>query len=134
LRRAAQTWRELGAPYETARASVLIASACRAVGDEEGANMELRAARETFVRLGARPDVDRLDARLERSGTVAHRLSDRELEVLQLVVAGKTNAAIAAELFISERTVHRHVSNILSKLGVPSRTAAATYALRHELI
>ena len=78
--------------------------------------------------------MDRLDARLERSGTVAHRLSDRELEVLQLVVAGKTNAAIAAELFISERTVHRHVSNILSKLGVPSRTAAATYALRHELI
>ena len=60
-------------------------------------------------------------------------LSPRELEVLRLVAAGKTNQAIAAELFISERTVERHVSNILAKLGVGSRTAAAAYAFEHGI-
>lgn len=134
LRRAAGAWRELAAPYETARVSVLIADACEAVGDEEGAEMERSAARETFVRLGAGPDVDRLDARPSGADSAGHGLSDRELEVLRLVVAGKTNAAIAAELFISERTVHRHVSNTLAKLDAPSRTAAAIYAVRHDLV
>lgn len=132
LRRAAQSWRELGAPYETARVSVLVSRACEAVGDREAAEMELTAARETFVSLGARPDLEQLDA--QASTLVDDRLSPRELEVLQLVASGKTNAAIAEELFLSERTVHRHVSNILAKLEVPSRTAAATYAVRHELV
>ena len=61
-------------------------------------------------------------------------LSAREIEVLKLVAAGKTNHAIAAELFVSERTVHRHISNIFDKLGVHSRTAAASYAIQHHLV
>ena len=63
-----------------------------------------------------------------------HGLTARELEVLRLVAAGKTNRAIAAELVLSERTVDRHVSNILAKLGVPSRAAATAYAYEHELV
>ena len=63
-----------------------------------------------------------------------HGLSAREIEVLRLIAAGKTNHAIATELFLSERTVHRHVSNIFDKLGVHSRTAAVSYGIRHHLV
>jgi DNA-binding NarL/FixJ family response regulator len=61
-------------------------------------------------------------------------LSAREIEVLRLVAAGRTNHAIAAQLFVSERTVHRHISNIFEKLGVHSRTAAASYAIQHRIV
>ncbi|MFC5731604.1 response regulator transcription factor [Nocardioides vastitatis] len=61
-------------------------------------------------------------------------MSPRETQVLQLIVAGHTNAEIAANLHLSERTVHRHVSNILTKLGLPSRTAAAIHAVRNGLV
>jgi DNA-binding CsgD family transcriptional regulator len=129
LRRAATTWRELCCPYETAVTGVLVGSACRAVGDDEGAGLEREAARETFAQLGAVADLAALDA-----GGTAHGLTDREQQVLGLVARGLTNRGIASELFLSERTVHRHVSNILAKLGVASRTEAATYAVRHDLV
>ena len=132
LRAASATWRELDAPYETAKVSVLIASACRDLLDEEAAVFELRAAADAFARLGARPDLRRVEGLLAPT-TAAHGLSAREIEVLRLVADGKTNQAIAAELFLSERTVDRHVSNIFDKLGVRSRTAAATFALEHRL-
>jgi DNA-binding NarL/FixJ family response regulator len=61
-------------------------------------------------------------------------LTSRELEVLALVAAGKTNRSIAADLFISEKTVARHVSNIFAKLGLSSRAAATAYAYEHELV
>ena len=61
-------------------------------------------------------------------------LTAREVQVLRLVAAGKTNRAIAAELFLSEKTVARHVSNIFTKLGVSSRAAATAYAYEHQLI
>jgi DNA-binding NarL/FixJ family response regulator len=64
----------------------------------------------------------------------AHGLTGRELQVLRLLAAGKTNRAIAAELVLAEKTVHRHVSNIYAKLGVPSRAAATAYAYRHRLL
>jgi len=67
-------------------------------------------------------------------GYLVHGLSAREIEVLRLIAAGKTNHAIATELFLSERTVHRHVSNIFDKLGVHSRTAAVSYGIRHHLV
>ncbi len=91
--------------------------------------MELDAAGQVFAHLGAAPDLTRVDA-LAAGRTVSDTsgLSPREVEVLRLVAAGKTNHAIAGELFLSERTVERHVSNILTKLGVASRTAAAAYA------
>lgn len=134
LRQAWRLWRDLDAPYEAARVRVLVGQACRALQDEDSAAMEFDAARRVFAQLGARPDVDRVDTfagkRLD-DGTFG--LSPRELEVLRLVAAGKTNHAIATDLFLSDKTVHRHVSNIFTKLGVTSRTAAATYAFEHNL-
>lgn len=133
LRRAADAWRQLGVPYETARTGLLIARSCRALGDEEGARLELESAGESFARLGARRDLHAVDALLDTSSP-GHALSARELQVLQLVAAGKTNRSIASELFLSERTVHRHVSNIFDKLGVHSRAEAAAYAVEHRLL
>jgi DNA-binding CsgD family transcriptional regulator len=129
LRRAETAWLQLDAPYETARVRVLVAECCRALGDEDSAALGLDAARATFERLGAGPDLERI----EPSGG-AHGLSPRELQVLRLVAAGDTNRAIAAELVLSERTVDRHVSNIFAKLGVSSRAAATAYAYEHRLV
>jgi DNA-binding CsgD family transcriptional regulator len=132
LRGAWRVWEELQAPYEAARVRVLIGQACRALDDRDAAALELEAARRAFDELRAIPDIERLDA---LSGArPAHGLSRRELEVLRLVVEGRTNRAIAAELVVSERTVDRHVSNIFAKLGVSSRAAATAYAFEHRLL
>jgi DNA-binding CsgD family transcriptional regulator len=134
LRRAGQAWRELGAPYEAARTRTLIGLACRALGDDETATLELDSARAAFERLGAAPDLERLDALAPAPKRVAGGLTARELQVLRLVAAGATNRAIARELVLSERTVDRHVSNILAKLGVSSRAAATAAAYEHGLL
>jgi DNA-binding CsgD family transcriptional regulator len=133
LRDSVNGWRELGVPYEAAMVGVRIAEACRILGDEDGVRMELRAALATFERLGARPDADRARELLADQPDGASGLSPREIEVLRLIVDGRTNAEIAAELYLSERTVHRHVSSILTKLGVRSRTAAAIRAVQRGL-
>jgi DNA-binding NarL/FixJ family response regulator len=130
LRRAAQAWRELQAPYEAARARELVALACRALGDEDTAALELEAARTAFAELGAAADSARLDAAPDDP----HGLTPRELQVLRLVAAGETNKAIAAALVVSERTVDRHVSNIFAKLRLSSRSAATAYAYEHHLV
>jgi DNA-binding NarL/FixJ family response regulator len=128
-------WRQVEAPYLEARVRVLIGGACRALGDDDGAGLELEAARGLFERLGAAPDLAHLDALRTRSPhRSTHRLTQRELQVLRLVAAGKTNRAIGAELHLSERTIDRHVGNILSKLDVPSRAAATAYAYEHQLL
>jgi DNA-binding NarL/FixJ family response regulator len=135
LRAAWAGWQELEAPYEAARARVGIGLACRALGDRDSAAMELDAARWAFQRLGAAPDLARLEA-LAGDGPAAPPggLTAREVEVLRLVATGRTNRAIANELVLSERTVERHVSNILTKLGVPSRAAATAWAYEHRLV
>ena len=136
LRRAFEVWRQLGAPYEAARVRVLIGIACRSVGDDEAGEFEFSAARDVFERLGAAPQLRHL-ASLCKSVTSGRRhetLTARELQVLRLVTAGKTNKAIAAELSLSERTIDRHVSNILTKLSVPSRAAATAEAYNRKLI
>jgi DNA-binding NarL/FixJ family response regulator len=94
--------------------------------------MELETARQAFAQLGAAPDIARADALSGRSGAPSG-LSPRELDVVRLIAAGQTNSAIAAALFLSEKTVARHVSNILGKLGVGTRTAVAAYAFEHGL-
>jgi DNA-binding NarL/FixJ family response regulator len=132
LRHAAQVWQELQAPYESARVRVLVAQACRALGDAGTADLELEAARDAFEQLGASPDLARLD--VGQAPADRHGLSARELEVLSLVAAGKTNREIASALVVSEHTVARHVQNIFAKLGVSSRTAAAAFAYEHELV
>jgi DNA-binding NarL/FixJ family response regulator len=93
--------------------------------------LELEAARAVFARLGAVPDLAGAES---PTGVHAHGLTARELEVLRLVAAGKSNKAIATELVLSDRTVERHVRNIFTKLGVSSRTAAAAYAYEHRLV
>jgi DNA-binding CsgD family transcriptional regulator len=135
LRNAQRTLQELEAPYETARTRALIGVACRALGDEDAAMLELAAAREIFEELGAVPDVARVDA-LERPVATqdAHGLTARELEVLRLVAAGRSNREIASALVISEHTVARHVQNIFGKLDVSSRTAAGAFAHEHQLL
>ena len=122
-------------PYEGARARVLVGLACRAVGDDDTAALELAAARATFADLGAGPDlrrVDALDPSAPKAG--ARGLTARELEVLRLVAGGESNREIAAALVISEHTVARHLQNIYAKLGVSSRTAASAFAFEHDLV
>ena len=134
-RRAWSLWQELDAPYEAARARVVVATACRALGDEDAARMELDAAREVFERLLAAPDLARVEALTGAARSRAGSgLTAREVEVLRLVATGRTNRVIAAELFLSEKTVARHLSNIFTKLGVSSRAAATAFAYRHELV
>ncbi len=134
LRQAAGLWQELDAPYEVARVRVPVGLACRALGDEESAALELGAAREVFERLAAAPDIARIDLLGDSTAPDSHGLSARELEVLRLVAAGKTNREIATKLVVSEHTVARHLQNIFAKLGVTSRTAATAFAFQHELV
>jgi DNA-binding NarL/FixJ family response regulator len=114
---------------------VLVGLSCRALGDEEAAAMELDAARSVFAQLGAVPDHARLE-RLDRRDAASkrHGLTARELQVLRMVAAGKTNHAIATDLVLAEKTIDRHVTNIYTKLGVSSRAAATAYAYQHRLI
>jgi DNA-binding CsgD family transcriptional regulator len=141
LRTAFRVWQELGAPYLGARVRVLLGRACRELGDEEATALELGAARDVFERLGAAHDLAGLDAfapshalPAEAPARDTHGLTPRELEVLLHVASGKTNRAIAKQLHLSEKTVDRHVSNIFTKLDVPSRAAATAFAYRHGLV
>jgi ATP/maltotriose-dependent transcriptional regulator MalT len=135
LRRAWTAWQELEAPYDAARVRVLIGLAYRALGDRDTAAMELDAARWIFRQLGALPDVIRVEALVrEAAPNTPGGLTAREVDVIRLVAAGKTNRAIATDLFLSERTIDRHVSNILTKLGLSSRAAAAAFAVEHNLV
>jgi DNA-binding CsgD family transcriptional regulator len=133
LRLAWTNWQAVDAPYESARARVQIGLACRGLGDDDSAAIELDAARQAFAQLGAVPDVARLDAISGRRAPPGG-LTAREVEVLAAVATGSTNRAIAEELMISEKTVARHLSNIFTKLGVSSRAAATAYAYEHDLV
>jgi DNA-binding NarL/FixJ family response regulator len=135
LRQGWTAWQELEAPHEAARVRVLIGLACRNLGDEDTAEMELDAARRVFQRLGAAPDLARVEEHHRSAGAAAAGgLTVREVQVLRLVAAGKTNRAIASDLVISEKTVARHVSNIFAKLTLSSRSAATAYAYEHGLV
>jgi DNA-binding NarL/FixJ family response regulator len=109
-----------------------LAGAYRALGDEGSATRELDAAQAVFERLGASPDVARAIA-LRKDRELPGGLTPRELEVIALVAEGGSNREIAEELDLSEKTVARHLSNIFTKLGISSRTAAAAFAYEHGL-
>jgi ATP/maltotriose-dependent transcriptional regulator MalT len=135
LRAAVRRWVELDAPYEAAATRVLLARACRAVGDEEGAEASLAAAATAFARLGATLDMRDVEAlRAARSPErLPCGLTAREAEVLRLVATGLTNKQIGAELSLSSKTITRHLSNIFAKIGVSSRAAATAFVFEHRL-
>jgi DNA-binding NarL/FixJ family response regulator len=123
LRDACRRWYELGSDYEAAGACVRLAEAYRALGDTAAAAAELARGEAIFERLGAR----------RAQGELPDGLSPREYEVLTLVADGRSNREIGAALFISDRTVARHLTNIYNKIGVTSRTQAARYANDHQV-
>jgi ATP/maltotriose-dependent transcriptional regulator MalT len=135
LRQAWMDWQDVEAPWEAARVRILLGLTCRALGDEDAAQLEFEAAEPVFQRLGAIPDLARVKSLRSPSIDSDDRmLTAREREVLALIATGMTNRAIAAALAISDRTVDRHVSNILSKLDLPSRAAATAYAYERGLV
>jgi DNA-binding CsgD family transcriptional regulator len=137
LRESLAAWREIDAVYEAALTRLLLGDACARTGDLDAAMAEFEAARDVFDALGARPDAQRAAERLAGlggAGTAEGPLTGREREVLALVAEGLGNRAIAQRLFLSERTVARHVGSILAKLGLANRAAATAYAYEHGLV
>lgn len=132
------------APFEMGRARIELARCLRAVGRDAAAEQEARTALAAFERIGAGREATRAAAFLhDLAGSLGRRrapdgvvpgLTLRETEVLCLVSRGLSNADIAEKLFLSEHTVKRHVANILTKLHVTSRAAAAAHAARHGLL
>jgi ATP/maltotriose-dependent transcriptional regulator MalT len=142
LRRAWELWQVADCPFEAAEARRLLGLASRRIGDEEGADLAIGWARDVFERLGASTESARTTELLgapaqpaadPRGAPLPAGLTAREVEVLCLVAAGKSNREIAAELYLSAKTVARHLSNIFCKLDVSSRTAAAAFAFEHGL-
>lgn len=135
LREAWMLWQELEMPYQAARVRMLIGQACQRSGDIVAAQFEFDGARQFFERVSAQPDIELVD-RLRQSPVSrdTNVLSNRERQVIELLATGITNREIARQLSISERTVDRHVSNILLKLNVSTRSAATAYAFQHDLV
>src|SRR3989442_12368865 len=105
--------------------------ACRELGDAESAAMELDAAHRAFTSLGAAPDAARVEALSGKPAKPAGGLSAREGEGVRLIAAGKANRSIATELFITEKTVARHVSKIFPNLRGATPAAATAEASTH---
>jgi ATP/maltotriose-dependent transcriptional regulator MalT len=133
LQQALQLWQRLEVPYEVATVRLLLGQACRNNGDEDGATRSLARAVAIFDQLGATLDARETRDLTETATSLPGGLTAREAQVLGLVTSGRTNREVAAALFLSERTVARHISNIFSKIGVTSRTAAAAYAYDNHL-
>ncbi|MFL6204321.1 MAG: LuxR C-terminal-related transcriptional regulator [Acidimicrobiales bacterium] len=132
LRGAAERWRALEVPYEEATARTLLGQALRDAGADGAATESFAEAARLFDQIGAR-----LDARLVYDDTkvaLPDGLTAREVEVLRLIAAGRSNNEVAAELYLSVKTVSRHLSNIFTKIGVSSRSAATAYAFEQHLV
>jgi len=127
------------APFEMASARLELARCLFTLGQPEAAELQAQDAWESLQILGATAEAERAAALLRELERVDETLdlaglSQREVEVLRLVVQGLSNQAIAARLVLSRHTVHRHVSNILTKLALSSRAAAAAYAAQQGLL
>jgi DNA-binding CsgD family transcriptional regulator len=127
------------APFERALTLLALAELRVAMGDVDGAASLLDEVRQVCVPFGAGPTVTRanaLAARLTARLPGAHYpagLTEREVEVLRLLPRGLSNAEIAAELFVSPRTVQTHLTNLYGKLGVGGRAEAVAFAMAHDL-
>ncbi len=132
LQQAVEFWHELGVPYEEATARTLLGQALRTAGDEAGATASFDIAARLFDQIGAR--LDAREALGDSKPALPAGLTEREAEVLRLVATGLTNNEIATELFLSPKTVSRHLSNIFTKIGVSSRASATAFAVEHHLL
>jgi LuxR family maltose regulon positive regulatory protein len=140
LEDAVDRFQRIGAPFEGAQARIELATSLAALGQAELAGREATAALDRLLELGAEAEAKRarrlLEVSIRRSGDRAGSagLTRREREVLGFLAEGLTNRQIAERLVVSEHTVHRHVTNILRRLDLPSRAAAAAYAVRSGLL
>lgn len=134
LQDALERWQHLGVPYEAATTGTLLGQALRQCGDDDAAAVAFRTAAALFDRIGARNRDEVPSSATASKPALPAGLTDREVEVLQLVAAGLTNHDIAAALFLSVKTVSRHLTNIFTKIGVTSRAAATAYAFEHALV
>jgi ATP/maltotriose-dependent transcriptional regulator MalT len=140
LEDAVDCFHSCGAPYEAAEARIELATSLVALGRVDDAAGEAAVAGEVLVELGAESGAERARQLLSRSirrdghGSPTPEVTHRERQVLRLLCSGLTNRQIAEQLVVSEHTIHRHVTNILRKLDLPSRTAAAAYAVRSGLL
>jgi ATP/maltotriose-dependent transcriptional regulator MalT len=132
LRDACRRWRETGADYLASRACVLLSRVYEELGDKDAGRRELDAAATVFKRLGAVPDAGVVEG-LRQPPVLPRGLTQREAEVLALVATGRSNKDVGSALYISEKTVARHLSNIFAKTGVSTRTEAAAFAFKHGL-
>ena len=137
---------EVGAPIDEGITRMLAGRALVGSGDKERAAEELTAAARILEESGALPRRDAVDRELGKLGKRVHRrtrrgkadgtgielLTERELEVARLVVDRKTNAQIAAELFLSPKTVETHIRHLFQKLEVSSRVEVARVVERAE--
>ncbi len=135
LQRALKFWNSLNLPYEAALTRELKGLVYLEMNDRDNSEAELMAANWVYEQLGANSDLERVNRLMNRKRHLEPSgLSLRELQVLQLVASGMTNKLVADKLFISERTVDRHVSNIFNKLGVSSRVEATAYAIKNQML
>jgi RNA polymerase sigma factor (sigma-70 family) len=121
-----------GAPFEAAQARLALATTLIALGRADVGEREAALARDRLLALGANVAARRAQRTLGH--TPLAELTPRERDVVRLVAEGLTNRQIAQRLVVSEHTVHRHVTNLLRKLELPSRTAAAAHAARSGLL
>jgi DNA-binding CsgD family transcriptional regulator len=135
LREPMRIWEDLNVPYELARARRDLGIALAEMGDTDGSEIQLEEARDAFTEMDAGPDAEKVSMLLSRSAARApFGLTGREVEVLVRLTSGATNRSIAEDLVLSERTIDRHVSNIFTKLGVNTRSAATAAAIRNEIV
>ena len=132
LRSAVAQWTDIGVPYELATARMLLGEACRRQGDDAGAASAFSVARAMFEELGIA--VDARAALPPDRAALPCGLTEREAEVLRLVAAGHTNKEVAAALYLSDKTVARHLSNIFVKIDVSTRAAATAFAFERGIV
>lgn len=133
----------LASPFESARCRLKLSETLINLNSTAQAEAELNTAEITFEELGAEKDVGRtrqIIKNLYKKNTVSrseYEFTGRELEVLRLIAGGKNNEEIAGKLFLSVRTVEKHITNIYSKMGVSGKSArayAASYTIKHKLL